>query len=148
MRLSAYQKRLLRIFLAVNITLFIISAVYAYIIDSADGKDIVGCTMKHMFHIYCPGCGGSRSLVFLFKLRLISAMRAYPPMFFLLFFLFDIDIRAALSIIKDDRKYIDSFKLNSLIIIPIVIMCHFIIRNILLIKFGVDPLGDLIAFYI
>lgn len=146
-KLSDYQRRMLLIFLTANLILFAVSAVYAYIIDSADGRDIVGCSMKHLLRIYCPGCGGSRSLVFLFKFDFISSFRAYPPMAALLFFLIDIDLRSALSIVRDDPSYLRRFKLNSLLVIPIVLLIHFFIRNFLLIRYGIDPLGDLINFY-
>ena len=65
----------------------------------------------------------------------------------LLFFLIDIDLRSALSIVKDDPSYLRRFKLNYLLVIPIVLLIHFFIRNFLLIRYGIDPLGDLINFY-
>ena len=140
---STYRKRMLVIFITANLILLTVSAVYAHIVAAADGKDIVGCAMKKIFFIYCPGCGGSRSLVHLFRLDFISAFITYPPMAVLLFFLLDIDIRGALSIIKDEPKYLRGFKLNSLLVIPAVLLLHFFVRNLLLIKFGIDPIGDL-----
>ena len=48
-----------------------------------------------------------------------------------------------MSVIKDDEKEFSGFNMNWLILIPVVIILNFIIRNILLLGFGFDYLGDL-----
>ena len=146
-KLSEFQKKTLLVFIFANLILLTVSALYAHIIAEAGGKDIVGCAMKRLFFIYCPGCGGSRSLLHLFRLDFISAFKLYPPMAVLLFFLIDIEVRALLSIVKDKPRYLASFKLSSLLIIPAVLLLHFFIRNLLLVEFGIDPIGDLQFFY-
>ena len=145
--LSPYQKKTLFILICANLALLTVSVIYAHIIASAEGEDIVSCAVKHLLHIYCPGCGGSRSLVSLFRLDLISAFTLYPPMAILLFFLIDIDVRATLAVVRNERGYLEKFKLTSVVLIPLVMLICCFVRNYLLICHGVDPIGDLIGYY-
>ena len=135
------------IMILVNAVFISLAAIYAYIVSSAGGEGIISCQFKHIFHLYCPGCGGSRSLVHLFNLDIISSTLAYPPMPALLLLYIGLNVRCALVISSGDTYYLRSFKPNTLISIPVIILLSFVIRNILLIYFGVDYLGDLASFY-
>lgn len=132
---------------AVNAVIITVSAVYAYLVAKAGGEGVVSCMFKHTFKLYCPGCGGSRSLVDLFKFDFISSALSYPPMPILLMFYIDLNLRFSLAVSSYDPIYITSFKLNKLIIIPVVILVSFVIRNLLLVMYGIDYLGDLSYIY-
>jgi hypothetical protein len=129
--------------LTVNIVFITLASIYAHLVARAGGEGIISCQFKHLFKLYCPGCGGSRSLVHLFNFDIISATLAYPPMPVLLFFYLMINLRCALVISSGDIFYLKSFKSWTLIFIPVAILISFVIRNLLLIFYGVDYLGDL-----
>ncbi len=139
------RKRATFILLSFNILLFLISLFYAYLVFLAGDGEVVECAFKNIFHLYCPGCGGSRSVLFLFKLDFLLAFLSYPPIYVLLFFLIYLDSRAVISIVRNDNRYFASFNLNILLIIPAIILFHFFLRNIALVFFRYDFLGDIIT---
>ena len=141
------RNKMLFILVSVNLIFILLSALYAHEVHAAGGEGVVSCGFKHVFKLYCPGCGGSRSLVHLFYLDIISATLAYPPMPVLLFFYVDLNMRFSLAVTSYDTHYIKSFKLNRLIIIPVFILISFVIRNVLLVCLGIDYLGDLSIYY-
>lgn len=141
------RNRILICLLAVNGVFILIAAIYAHMVASAGGEGIISCSFKHILKLYCPGCGGSRALVHLFNLDIISATLSYPPMPVLFIFYVDLNLRFSLSVTSYDLIYIKSFKLTRLIIIPAVILLSFVLRNLLLVFFKFDYLGDLSYFY-
>ena len=142
-KLSKTRLYLLIIFGIFNITLLFTSLLYSHIVElsAEEGRDAVFCVFKNTFNLYCPGCGGSRSLVRLLHFDIIGSFILYPPLIFMLLFVVDIDIRALLSFIKNDIKYLKGFRLNSLILISALILLNFFLRNILLFC-GIDLIGD------
>ena len=56
----------------------------------------------------------------------------------------DIDLRATVSVIKGNPRYLKSFPSKLFFIIPAVILINFVVRNILLFGFGIDLLGDIL----
>lgn len=140
----SYRKRAAFLLIAVNALIFLLSASYAYLVYKAAGEEVIKCAFKRIFHIYCPGCGGSRALLYLFTLDFIRAFFAFPPIYVLLFFLIYLDIRAILSIVKNEKRYFSEFNLNILIVIPAFILLNFLVRNIFLCAFEYDFLGDII----
>lgn len=100
----------------------------------------VGCAFKNAFGIYCPGCGGSRSLNALLNFRLLRSFIYYPaiPYTAAVILLFDIDLLFAL--IKG-RGLCGRFYYKAFLGVPIIIMANFLLKNILLLAFGVDLLN-------
>ncbi len=138
------RKKLFLIYVLPLIILILISFVYAYFTDEAvsRGEDIFNCFFKEKFHLYCPGCGGSRSLSALLRLDIIRSFILFPALPITVIILSFLYIRVFISIIKNDESALLGFKINSLIIIPIVIIFFFFLRNILLIFFKIDLIGD------
>ncbi len=141
------RNRLLIILISANILFILFAALYAHAVHTVGGEGVVSCNFKHIFKLYCPGCGGSRSLVHLFRLDVISATLSYPPAPIFLLFYVDLNMRFTLTAISCDTYYVKSFKPNRLIIIPVFILLSFVIRNALLLFFGIDYLGDLTMYY-
>ncbi len=144
--MSSYRRKLLFIFLLFNVCLLAASLIYGHITKVAidEGREAVECVFKRNMNLYCPGCGGSRSLVALLELDIIKSFIYYPALPLALVLIIDIDIRAVLSFIKDSSTPLDGFRLNSLISIPVVIFLNFIIKNLLLLFCGIDVLGDIL----
>lgn len=140
------RKKIFIIFALANSLLLSVTLIYSYMINNAitEGYEVVECFFKHNFLFYCPGCGGSRSLFYLTKLDIIKSFIYYPPLPLSLLIIIDLDIRALISFIKNDSLPIKKFKPEILILIPIFIFLNFILRNFLLIVFGIDYIGDIL----
>ena len=144
--MSLFRKRLLLFLLISNAALLTVSLIYAHItvLSMESGIETVSCIFKHNMKLYCPGCGGSRSLVYFLRLDILRSFIYYPALPVCALLVLDADVRAIISLIKDSPGAILGFKINALIIIPIIIILNFIIKNILLVCFGIDILGDII----
>lgn len=139
------RKKLFLLYFLPLILLITVSVLYALFTELSLSLDepLLSCYFKETFHLYCPGCGGSRSLVALLKLDLVRSFILFPPLPISVIILSFLYLRVFLSFIKNDEGYIKGFHQNSLIIIPIAIILHFILKNLLLL-FGVDIIGDLL----
>ena len=144
-RLSVYQKKAIFWIIVSNALAILISVAYTLLIESLTDGGVTICAFKDLTRLYCPGCGGSRSVAHLLKFDFYSSFRSYPPMFVMLFFCVDIELRAIMSVIRDDKNTLTGFNLNWLILIPASILLHFGIRNILLLIFKIDYLGDILG---
>ena len=142
-----YRRRALIIFLAANLTLVAVSVIYAvHVAHSLDaGVDAVTCRFKETFGIYCPGCGGSRGLYYLLTLDFSSSVTAYPPLLPTVLILAYVDAVVLISIIKNDPTRLGAIRTYVILAIPVMIILWFFIRNILLLGFGIDILGDVLT---
>ena len=99
------------------------------------------CIIKEKFHIYCPGCGGTRALEALLKGNPVHSLYYNPMIIILIIYIVSIVITRILESRNNDknyyqiRKYIRVFTL-------LIWLVYFIARNILLRVFGIDLLGD------
>ena len=144
--MSAFRKRLLLFFIISNTVLLTVSLLYAHItaLSMESGVEAFSCIFKHNMKLYCPGCGGSRSLVYLLRLDIIRSFIFYPALPVCSLLVLDADVRAVISLVRDSPKAIMGFRLNSIIVVPVLILLNFILKNILLVCFGIDILGDII----
>ena len=104
-----------------------------------------GCLM-HRFFIYCPLCGGTRAVTALIRLDPVAAWN-YNAL---------VVILAVIALGLDVWAWVRYFqKKEPLIILPkwswiafcTVLVAYFILRNALMIFFGIDPTGDLVYFW-
>ena len=123
--------------------LIVISVIYKILTDSAiaEGREFIECSFKHKFHLYCPGCGGSRSLSALLSFDFVRSFKLFPALPISVIILSDLYIRALISFIKNDEIYLKNFKPIILTLIPFIIILNFFLRNILLF-YGIDLIGD------
>ena len=136
------SERKKNIFLFIIMNALILSAALLY--DLLFDKGLVGdCVFLETFRIYCPGCGGSRSLSFLLDFNLIKSFIYYPPIPITALIILDAEIRLVLGIIYS-KSFIRRMRRSVFLIIPVSIILNFILRNFLLLAFGIDLLGNLI----
>ncbi len=136
------KRRAALIFVAANAAIVLIAVIYVLIFLRSDGAGIFVCPFKDTLFIYCPGCGGTRSVYYLLTLDFVNSFIYNPAVPITALILLDIDIRAVISIIKTDMSALRSFRGKIFYLIPIVILVNFVLRNILLYRFGIDLLGD------
>ena len=87
------------------------------------------CPYRKLLHIYCPGCGATRMIKSLFKLKLYQAFRYNPLMFIILVILLPIYIIVDIIYYINRKKFLKITK-KQIIIFFIVIIIYFILRNI------------------
>jgi len=145
MNIQNKLKRNLRILLILNISLLLFAIIYTlYFKLNQNTENEVKCIVKNLFNIYCPGCGGSRSLEAFLSFDFINSFILYPPIIISAVVILDYDRRLITSLLKKDTKITDSFKFYTFLFIPAAIILWFFIRNILLLVFKIDTVGDFI----
>lgn len=102
------------------------------------------CIFQNLFHLYCPACGGTRAVGYLLRFDLAKAFLCYPPLFLFIALLIRVDVLLARCFFKGDDSALREARFYEFISIPVAVFLWFLIRNLLLF-FGIDPLGDIIA---
>ena len=104
-----------------------------------------GCLM-HRFFIYCPLCGGTRAIAALTRFQFLEAWNYNALVVLLSVVVLGLDVWAWIRYLQ---------KKEPLIILPrwswitacVLLVTYFILRNVLMIFFGIDPTGDLVYFW-
>lgn len=148
-----YQMHITRkkfILFSLGIFAFLLTAHFwsSYMVKPHGVFDILNtCGMKKYFHIYCPGCGGTRAVSALFHLHLWQSLCCHPLVLYTVFFFTKSYLRVFLLIIKGSNHFDMQFQTWPLWLALILIVIFFIGRNALLICGIFDYLGDLSSFY-
>lgn len=138
------RKKYTKNFLALNLSLIIASVIYALIfVFFFKGGERSFCFMKEHFNLYCPGCGGSRSLMALLSLDLLESFILFPPLIIAVIIILELDVRMIISAVSRSPKYIESYNYKRFYILAFAIILNFFIRNILLCFFKIDYIGDI-----
>lgn len=103
------------------------------------------CLTHQLFHLYCPLCGGTRAAAALLRLDVVSALRYNPLVVAFALGLVIYDVVALVRIFKG--KDLPNIKFNWLAV-TLAVVGYFVLRNILMIAFGIDPLGELLPYYV
>lgn len=138
--MSKRRLKMLAVFLIANLSVVLISVIYTLLARGSAGG-LFSCAFYERTGLYCPGCGGSRSLYYFLRLDFVSSFVAFPALPVTALILLDIDIRALMTVIKDDTRYIKGFRGIVFAAVPAVILINFFVRNFLLIKYGIDYLS-------
>ena len=101
------------------------------------------CGLKSFFHLYCPGCGGTRALEHLLHLRLIESLLCNPLVLFMAVCLIYYWLKTLIELIRQHGDAYFSIHLGFLWAFLIILVGFFFIRNFLLLQFGIDYLGEL-----
>ncbi|MBQ8310686.1 MAG: DUF2752 domain-containing protein [Clostridia bacterium] len=109
-------------------------------------SQLFGCALHDVLFLYCPMCGGTRAVEALLHLDPWGAMCANAYVTVLLF----------VAVIADAVAWMRYFrKQEPLLRIPawgwiafaVTLSVWFVLRNYLMIAYGIDPTGDLGAFW-
>lgn len=103
-------------------------------------KQLAGCAMLKATGLYCPGCGGTRSVGALLRGDIIGSITYHPAVIcgvilFLVYFISQTLMRLTKGKIKGV-----SMKPIYLYILLAIILVNFIVRNVLLLAFGISTL--------
>ncbi len=140
------RRKIILIFSLLNISLIfsvLLFCVFFTPKDIVENGKTYTCIFQSLFNIYCPGCGGTRSIGYLLSFDLKKAFVFYPPIFIGIFLVFYFDIILFISFKKNTLSLLGRFKYFEFLLIPLSIILTFFIRNIFL-HFGIDFLGDIL----
>ena len=126
-----------------NAFILAIAILYAFLFKLF--PEIFACKFKEIFHLYCPGCGGSRAVTRLLSFDFVDSFIAFPPLYFAIAAVAEVDIRLLAAIIKNEPRIISTYRPVLFIVFAAVLLLHFFIRNALLLICGIDPLGDILS---
>ena len=104
-----------------------------------------GCLM-HRFFIYCPLCGGTRAVAELTRFHFIEAWNYNALVVILCVVVLVLDVWAWVRYFQKKEPLI-IFPRWSWITACVLLVVYFILRNVLMIFFGIDPTGDLGYFW-
>ncbi len=99
-----------------------------------------GCALHDILFVYCPLCGGTRCIEALCSWELATAVRQNAYVVVLIFTALLADLHCLVSLI---RKRTPTFPTWFWITLVLSAFLWGILRNVLLIGFGIDPTGDL-----
>ena len=134
------RKRFLRwqILLVSAIALF---PVYRWAITLVD-EDRLGCILHDWLGIYCPFCGGTRAVGALLRFDFVGAFRANAMVVILAAILIVLEIVALVRLLCGHARLLP-LPQWSWIVLLVLIFGFAVVRNWLMIAYGVDPTGDL-----
>ena len=139
------RKSVAKKFFFYNGLLFILTLLYAtaFRLSSALGKNVFSCKFLERTGIYCPACGGSRSLIYLLSFDFKESFLFFPPLIVSLVLITIVDFFVLFYLFSGNERYLKSIRLEILIVIPFSVILFFFIRFILLF-FGIDYIGDVL----
>lgn len=117
------------------------------IIDALPFDNVSGCIMHDLLHIYCPLCGGTRAFIALCRGQPYLSLQYHPlALYFAVGFVaFDgIALHRLLRRREGPLYSIPKWYWAGAVVIAAIV---FGIRNIALIGFGWDNIGDLIGYW-
>lgn len=141
--MSPLSKKKLRRFLWLNGSLLAAALTYAAVYRFAPGPlyGIKICFVREIFGIYCPGCGGSRSLIALLRLDIAESFRCYPALPYAVLVILGYDVCLLLDAKESTDRFTEKYPKWLFIAIPFLIVLTCLVRNVLL-HYGIDTLGD------
>ncbi len=132
-------KKALFCFFSVNLLLLVLGLGFLALDRLSVWDRLVICPL-HFLGLYCPTCGMTRAAHALLRLDLAAAFALHPLIYLLLGVVVYYEVAALLALGK--RRRIS--RLPAYLFLAALFL-YFIVRNILLLTVGLDPLGDFIA---
>ena len=130
------------LFLFFGIQLLVFLGLSLYLWGVSAGKiPVAFCPFLHLFHLYCPGCGGSRAALALLMGNIVGSFLANPTVLFIAGALVYYEIALL-------RFFLGKIPAKKISLLPLylvlgVFVLHFLLRNFLFLAFDVDYLGNL-----
>ena len=103
---------------------------------------MTGCILHDRLFLYCPLCGGTRATEALLRLDVLEALRC-NAFVVLVFFLFLFGEAVAWLRYLSHREPILRIPAWCWVVLAVLLLTFWILRNYLMIAHGIDPTGDL-----
>lgn len=137
-----------RYFLLINLIVILLAAMSFVLMQIPVRQLPFGdCAMKSLFHLYCPGCGGTRAVKCLFRGDILGCICFYPPIAYSVVLGIYYYIKYFAGLILGGRYKMQKLDLNVFLWLVAILLAFFIIRNILLVTCGIEYTNDLASFW-
>lgn len=101
----------------------------------------IPCLLYSRYHIYCPGCGGTRAVVQLLKGHVITSFLLHPMVLYTVILLICYFVSNAIGILFRCRDKIGmKLKTGYLVTALVLLLVNCIVKNIFLCGFHIDIL--------
>ena len=104
------------------------------------------CAFPYYLHLYCPGCGGTRAVRFLLEGKFVQSFLAHPFVMYLFILYIQCLLMSGYSVlIKRDGVFRTRIYIWQIVMMLVIVVGFFVIRNLLLVFAGYDFLGECIS---
>ena len=139
-----WKRREGKIFLAVHLCLLLICLLFPLYVAFADRffSFRFGCVFHDYLSLYCPFCGGTRAISSLLRFQFWNAIRYNVLVVGLVIWALVLDVTVLVRLLKNKDKLL-RFPHWGWIVMIVILVMFMILRNALMIIWGIDPAGDL-----
>ena len=102
------------------------------------------CAVHEVFHIYCPGCGGTRAIEALLQGHFLQSFVSNPAVILGIFLVLYYETGVIVTLVKKNGKYYYYRKMGLAIGYLGVVLVFAVVRDWLLIAFQIDLLNDFV----
>ena len=95
------MKKKMKIFIIANVAVVFAVVLFAVLASVAIHYGVYKCVFFEAFHLYCPGCGGTRALFALLRLDVLSSLKYNPVLIFGIIVYLFYDVRIFMAIKMD-----------------------------------------------
>ena len=106
-----------------------------------------GCWIHDLLHLYCPLCGGTRAAGAIARFDFLEAFRYNAAVVIFLIVMLAWDVVAFVRLLQKKSRWW-SFPRKFWLYMVWLFVGYTILRNLLVMVWGIDPVGDLAAFWI
>lgn len=144
--ISKFNKRVYLFFTGITFAIIIYFVLYKLgaIKISFSNKP---CMAVKYLHLYCAACGGTRSIRALCDFNVLHAIKCniwvvYSCVFYLVFY-----IKSTLYYFSGKDSKLFKIKLSYIVIWIIIAITNVVLKNILVVFFSCDYLGDILKYW-
>lgn len=105
------------------------------------------CVIHEVLHLYCPGCGGTRAVYELLNLHWLRSFLIHPIVLFIAVILTEYYIGAIITLIRNNGKRYYYLRVWFCYVALGIIVLNTVLRNVLLVCFHYDYIGDLLPYW-
>ena len=116
-------------------------------VQKTPNRLLSGCWVHDLLFLYCPLCGGTRAAGALARLDVLNAFRYNAAVVIFLLVLLIWDVVAFVRMLRGKTRWW-SFPRGFWLFMVGLFVGYTILRNLLMIFWAIDPVGDLAAFWI
>lgn len=121
----------------INIVVAVLVAGFVVVTLLLKDREKMQCAFYSLIGLYCPGCGGTRAVYSLLRLRIFDAIKYNITVPFGAFVYIYYNIRAFIAGLKNDTEYFKNQKYPLCIVLVAVLLLNFVLKNVLLLFFGI-----------
>ena len=121
----------------INIVVAVLVAGFVVVTLLLKDREEMQCAFYSLTGLYCPGCGGTRAVYSLLRLRIFDAIKYNITVPFGAFVYIYYNVRAFIAGLKNDTEYFKNQKYPLCIVLVAVLLLNFVLKNVLLIFFGI-----------